>query len=656
MKNDERVGHDGWALREVPRRLTEFLALILRELNHDSEEMGHKLAATRAKMKTCRLFAWLCLLPILMLAAQTKQPPELDFQETYGGEGAEGLTALVPTPDGGFFLVGGSQSKPSGNRTAPLRGIIDVWVIKVDEYGNKVWDRSYSDNAGFVYAGVDEAVATRDGGLIIVGYADTDGKNGGIVNAWILKIDWRGEKIWERFYNGTKDQSVGANAIVAVPTGGYLVLGADARSVTQGGQYWLRRIDENGNELWIKKPKQPSEPSYVDPKRLVPVSGGGWMVGGDLATFVGFPSTVDVYNGYVSRVDELGNRIWDGIFGGNSTDQFYDALPAAEGVLCIGHSVSDPGTGNKTAESLGTGDGWVVKLSSDGTKVSDLSYGAALSDALRAGIRDGDGYIYVGQSSSEPDGSHKTAPAFGLTDYWVIRVSEVGKRVWDLSFGGLSADAASVITSDGSGGYWVGGYSESGISGNKAAGGRGSSDMWVLHLANRTSPTLVAPPKPIIASSGETVLFSVEGRSATIAHRYQWQFNGSDLPGETNKVLRLEKITQANAGSYRVRLTDRFGMAESAPAVLTYTDTPRLGIEANGQFQLFGTPGKRYRIDQSDSLTPPVSWTARTNLVLRTSPLEWREDSSTQAIGARFYRAVLDDNSKRPSYSGTPLH
>ena len=133
----------------------------------------------------------------------------------------------------------------------------------------------------------------------------------------------------------------------------------------------------------------------------------------------------------------------------------------------------------------------------------------------------------------------------------------------------------------------------------------------------------------------------MEGRSATVSHRYQWQFNGADLPGETNKVLRFEKVIPANAGSYRVKLTDRFGMAESAPAVLTYTDAPRLGLAANGQFHLFGTPGKRYRIEQADALSPPISWAGRTNLVLESSPAQWREDSPSQAIGARFYRAVL---------------
>jgi len=224
----------------------------------------------------------------------------------------------------------------------------------------------------------------------------------------------------------------------------------------------------------------------------------------------------------------------------------------------------------------------------------------------------------------------------------LVRISELGERVWDLSFGGSEEEGPTTIVPDGSGGYWISGASTSGISGNKTAPNRGAVDMWVLHVATPRVPTLLAHPQPVTATAGERVTFNVEGRSATVAHRYQWQFNGVDLPGETNRVLRFEKVIPANAGSYRVKLTDRFGVAESRPAALTYTDAPRLGLAASGQFHLFGTPGKRYRIEQADSLTPPLTWIARTSLTMECSPSVWRENSPIQSIRARFYRAALD--------------
>jgi len=130
-------------------------------------------------MNTPRLLlAWLCLLLPSVSAAEPTQPPELDFQETYGGGGADNLVALVPTREGGLFVVGTSGSKPDGNRTAPLLGdISDFWVVKVDEYGNKLWDRSYGDSGDRTYAIMSGAVATPEGGVIMVGAADVDSKS-----------------------------------------------------------------------------------------------------------------------------------------------------------------------------------------------------------------------------------------------------------------------------------------------------------------------------------------------------------------------------------------------------------------------------------------------------------------------------------------------
>ena len=140
---------------------------------------------THTKMNTRDLLlAWLSLLTSVLPAAEPTQPPELDFQETYGGEGEDGLVALVPTRDGGLFVVGNSQSKPSGNRTAPLMGgYSDFWVVKVDEYGNKMWDRSYGESGALTYAIMSGAVETPEGGVFMVGSKYIDAKR----LAWGIK-------------------------------------------------------------------------------------------------------------------------------------------------------------------------------------------------------------------------------------------------------------------------------------------------------------------------------------------------------------------------------------------------------------------------------------------------------------------------------------
>jgi len=47
---------------------------------------------------------------------------------------------------------------------------------------------------------------------------------------------------------------------------------------------------------------------------------------------------------------------------------------------------------------------------------------------------------------------------------------------------------------------------------------------------------------------------------------YQWRFNGTDLPGQTNPVLTLPEVTLSRQGFYSVRVRNEFGPADSPPS------------------------------------------------------------------------------------------
>src|SRR5262249_44834643 len=64
-------------------------------------------------------------------------------------------------------------------------------------------------------------------------------------------------------------------------------------------------------------------------------------------------------------------------------------------------------------------------------------------------------------------------------------------------------------------------------------------------------PVFLQPLESQVAASGETVAFSALA-SAPRPLSYQWQFNGSNLPGQTNTTLVLSNVQPANAGAYRV--------------------------------------------------------------------------------------------------------
>ena len=63
------------------------------------------------------------------------------WDRRYGGYGGDYSTNLLPSPDGGYFLIGNSGSiagyDKSQANVSEHGWISDFWVLKLDEHGNK---------------------------------------------------------------------------------------------------------------------------------------------------------------------------------------------------------------------------------------------------------------------------------------------------------------------------------------------------------------------------------------------------------------------------------------------------------------------------------------------------------------------------------------
>src|SRR5690348_7211399 len=69
------------------------------------------------------------------------------------------------------------------------------------------------------------------------------------------------------------------------------------------------------------------------------------------------------------------------------------------------------------------------------------------------------------------------------------------------------------------------------------------------------SVAILTPPASQLAAAGDTVtLTSVAGGGAPLF--YQWQFQGTNLPGATNASLLLPNINTNQVGDYRVIVTN----------------------------------------------------------------------------------------------------
>jgi hypothetical protein len=155
-------------------------------------------------------------------------------------------------------------------------------------------------------------------------------------------------------------------------------------------------------------------------------------------------------------------------------------------------------------------------------------------------------------------------------------------------------------------------------------------------------PAITSQPQSRTNSAGTVANFSVSASSPGVLV-YQWQFQGTNLPGATNASLTVLNVSSADAGSYRVEVRNEVGAVLSQPATLTVADSAALfrfdspRYTSRGfEFRLRAGPGRSYLIETSTNLS---QWTPLTSVTLDLGGSIVFLDSSATNRVRTFYRA-----------------
>jgi hypothetical protein len=303
-----------------------------------------------------------------------------EWDRTLGGDGREELFALLELPDRSGYVLGcHSTTNANGDKSEPSRGGQDFWLVCLNNDGQLRWEKTIGGDGEDQ---IHDLAWAPDGNLLASGGTISKRNTGevgpdfarGQKDYWIVSYDIEAHSVlWNRRFGGSEDEM--AYGLCVMRTGKIFLGG---RSASVGAP---ATIYNNGK----------SAPWY----------------GGDS-------------DYWVLELDENGQKMNEWSYGGSGLDDLYSIEEDEFGHIVIGGVTDSPTSGNKTTPLRGTYDYWVLGIDPQGTILWQKTLGGGDIDAMTKMIRQPNGAMVFGGHSQSNTGFEKTADSYGVNDFWVV--------------------------------------------------------------------------------------------------------------------------------------------------------------------------------------------------------------------------------------------
>jgi len=245
-----------------------------------------------------------------------------EWFKTYGGLNQDIGNGLCSSLSGGYIMAGYTGSYGAG--------FDDIYVLKADSNGNTLWSKALGG------AGTDRAnsvTQSSDGSIYIAG--DTYSYGSGSSDGIIIKTDSAGNVLWSKTFGGALYEIF--FSIVSNTDGSVLALGATSTNGVGNEDFYLVKIDANGNLIWSKTY---GGISWDQGRSIYKCLDGGYVLCGFTQSFDKQLKLHTPLNVYVIKVDSMGNTQWARALGAVKSENVgYDIIQTADsGFVIAGYS------------------------------------------------------------------------------------------------------------------------------------------------------------------------------------------------------------------------------------------------------------------------------------------------------------------------------
>lgn len=350
-----------------------------------------------------------------------------------GGSNNDYLAGAVACSDGGFVVVGNTQST-NGDFADNTGNDENAFIVKYGKTGNIEWKKFLSDGSTDRW---NDVACTATGDIVIIG--STNGYGGTVPPAkgegdfWIQKLDKLGNPVWIKRYGGPGYD--GGITVCIAEDGNIFVAGmaerngGDVEESNGGRDAWVLKLNSDGGIIW-KKCIGGVGDDY--PVKMVIGKDGNLLLCGVSGSSGDGTGDVNLQQqeAWLFKMNQSGTLLWSKVFGGNGQDQFtHLSLTTDGGILAGGFTGSEVFNGQSNDGFSGV----VIKL--NGAGVAEWTYlmkKPASSFVNSTFVTRDRGYLVAGHAN-------------GSNDAFLLLISPEGKLLWNKNLGGSSLDQFNVL-------------------------------------------------------------------------------------------------------------------------------------------------------------------------------------------------------------------